>query len=967
MGHSESRDSIADVWGPRTPQAGNWPVRVDEHLIEQPDRWVQSACVLCANGCGLDIGVKDGRMVGVRGRQIDKVNRGRLGPKGLHGWQANASADRLTRPLIRRGGMLQEATWEEAMELIVSRSKELIRDYTANAMGFYHTGQLMLEEYYTLALIALGGLGTTHLDANTRLCTATAETALRESFGTDGQPGSYEDIDLAEVIFHIGHNVASQQTVLWSRILDRLHGANAPRLLVVDPRRTATAKQAYLHLAPRAGTNLVLMNGLLHLVIRAGAIDRGFIDAHTVGFPALAELVARYPPERVAQICDVQPARLEEAAELLGSAPSLVSTVLQGVYQSPQATAAAVQVNNLHLIRGMIGKPGCSVFQMNGQPSAQNSRECGASGTFPGMRNWQNPAHVEEIARIWNVEASKIPSYTEPTHAMEIFRRAEQGSLRMLWITCTNPAVSMPELSRIRRILGKPGLFLVVQDAFLTETAQFADVVLPAAMWGEKTGTFTNTERTVHIAHKAVEPPGEARSDFDIWVDYAQRMDLRDKDGLPLVKWSTPEEAFDGWRQMSAGRPCDYSGLNYPKLTGGSGISWPCNAQFPEGKPRLYTDGVFNTEASYCQGFGHILLNGGEQSPEQYRQHNPAGRAILKAADYEPPAESPNEEFPFTLTTGRVVYHWHTRTKTGRVKSLQEAAPEAFVQIAEADAVAQGIGANEWVEVRTRRGSLRARARVGDIRSRHLFVPFHYGYWDLPGNGAEGRERAANETTQPACDPVSKQPYLKSSAAQLFRIEEQTQGEQMNHNGEASRANVEKKAFDAVSAYQIVTTPKVPGLHVPVYLTMVQPGEEALAAAYESVAQRHADNAEVKTRCEAFAVRCREQAAGLHPLLAQYGSSEQPGATSLMSTLSGNVGMDNPSLGDMAMLGDLHNLHTMTNHLGVGFFALKQAGSAMNDAALRQTAERRMEELSVEQAWLNRQIRSLAAQALVVP
>ncbi len=586
---SESRDSIADVWGTRTPQEGNWPVRVDERVVEQPDRWVQSACVLCANGCGLDIGVRGGRMVGVRGRHADKVNRGRLGPKGLHGWQANASADRLTRPLIRRGNVLEEATWDEAMELIVSRSKELIRNYTANTMGFYHTGQLMLEEYYTLALIALGGLGTTHLDANTRLCTATAEAALCESFGTDGQPGCYEDFDLAEVIFHIGHNVASQQTVLWSRILDRLEGANPPRLLVVDPRRTETAKRAHLHLSPRIGTNLALMNGLLHLVIKQGAVDREFINEHTVGFEVLAALVAQYPPERVAHICDVPAARLEEAAELLGNAPTLVSTVLQGVYQSPHATAAAVQVNNLHLIRGMIGKPGCSVFQMNGQPSAQNSRECGASGTFPGMRNWQNPAHVKEIARIWNVEASRIPSYTEPTQAMEIFRRAEQGSLRMLWITCTNPAVSMPELSRIRRILGKPGLFLVVQDAFLTETAQFADVVLPAAMWGEKTGTFTNTERTVHIAHKAVEPPGEARSDFDIWVEYARRMELRDKDGLPLVKWSQPEEAFNSWRQMSAGRPCDYSGLSYAKLTGGSGISWPCNAQFPEGKLRLYT------------------------------------------------------------------------------------------------------------------------------------------------------------------------------------------------------------------------------------------------------------------------------------------------------------------------------------------------------------------------------------------
>ncbi len=376
---------------------------------------------------------------------------------------------------------------------------------------------------------------------------------------------------------------------------------------------------------------------------------------------------------------------------------------------------------------------------------------------------------------------------------------------------------------------------------------------------------------------------------------------------------------------------------------------------------------MFNTEASYCQGSGHTLLSGGEKSPEQYRQHDPASRAILKAADYEPPAESPNEEFPFTLTTGRVLYHWHTRTKTGRVNALQEAAPEAYVQISEEDAAAKGIAEGEWIEVRTRRGCIRARARVGESRSLHLFVPFHYGYWDLPGDEVGNHERAVNEATQPDCDPVSKQPYLKSSAAQILRVEDQTRGGQMNNNMDTVRASVEQKTSDAVSAYKAAATPKLPGLHVPVYLTLVQRGEEALAAAYSSVAQRHTDSAEVQTRCTKFAERSRQCAAGLQPLLAQFGSSEERGATSVMSTLSENVGIGNPGLGNMAMLRDLHDLHTMTNHLGVGFFALKQAGSAMNDVVLQQAAEGRMEELSVEQAWLNRQIRSLAAQALVVP
>jgi len=247
--------------------------------------------MLCSNGCAMDIGVKNGRMVGVRGRAMDHVNLGRLGPKGLNGWMANASADRLKRPLIRRASGLQEASWDEAMSLIVSRTQQLTHDYSVNTLGFYHTGQLLLEEYYTLALIVLGGLGTNNLDANTRLCTATAEAALCESFGTDGQPGSYADIDTTDALFHIGHNVASQQTVLWMRILDRLHGSNPPRLIVVDPRRTDTASEAHLHIAPRVGTNLAFMNGLLHLVLRNGHVDHNYVNAHTLGFEALQQTV----------------------------------------------------------------------------------------------------------------------------------------------------------------------------------------------------------------------------------------------------------------------------------------------------------------------------------------------------------------------------------------------------------------------------------------------------------------------------------------------------------------------------------------------------------------------------------------------------------------------------------------------------------------------------------------------------
>ena len=755
-----ARDSIRDVWGPRTGFAGEggWPERLDERTTHEPERWVKSVCVLCSTGCGLEIGVTDGHIVGVRGDRLDRVNRGRLGPKGLHGWEANHSADRLTGPLIRRGGRLEPASWDEALDLIAARTTSVKAQYGAGALGFYNSGQLCLEEYYTLSVIAEIGLGTNHLDGNTRLCTSTAALALIESFGTDGAPGSYTDLDATDAIFQIGHNMAHTQTVLWSRILDRRRGPSPPRLVVVDPRCTPTAAEADIHLAPRLGTNVAVLNGLLHLIIESDQIDHSFIHSHTVGFESLKDMVAKWTPERVAEVAHLPQDRFRAAAAILGGTRSLVSTVLQGVYQSNQATAAAIQVNNLHLIRGMIGKPGSTVFQMNGQPTAQNTRECGANGEMVAFRNWQNPSHVADFARVLNVDPEAVPAWGPPTHAMQIFRHAETGSLRFLWIIGTNPALSLPELRRIRKILD--GVFLVVQDAFLTETAQYADVVLPAALWGEKTGCVTNADRTVHLARKAIDPPGEARADLDILLDYARRMEFRDRAGQPLIKWHDAEGAFNAWRECSRGRPCDYSGLGYDKLDRASGIQWPCTEARPNGTERLYTNGVFNTAADYCELYGHDLVTGAEISPTQYRASDPKGRAVIKPADYVTPPEEPDTQYPFWLTTGRVVYHWHTRTKTGRVPALQAAAPVPVVEVNYEDATRLSISSGDRVRVGSRRGVVELQATLTDIIAGHLFIPFHYGN----DEAASLVPTAANELTLTDWDPVSKQPQFKFAA-----------------------------------------------------------------------------------------------------------------------------------------------------------------------------------------------------------
>lgn len=565
---------------------------------------------------------------------------------------------------------------------------------------------------------------------------------MRESFGSDGQPGSYADIDYTDCILMVGHNVAATQTVLWSRILDRLDGPSPPQLIVVDPRLSETGRRATLHLAPRIGTNLALLNGIQHLMFEKEWINEEYVSRHVVGREELKHVVAEYDPETVSSITGVPVPELDQAARILGTTKSLVSTALQGVYQSNQATASACQINNINLLRGALGRAGSGVLQMNGQPTAQNNRETGCDGEFPGFRNHQNPRHMRELAEIWNVEPVTLPHWGQPTHVQNLLKYIEGGSVGMFWVSGTNPLVSLPNLARARELLTRPGLFLVCQDIYMTETAAVADVVLPAAQWGEKTGCFTNADRTVHISHKAVEPPGECRSDLDIFLDYGRRMGLQDKDGAELFPWTRPEEVFEAWKKVSAGRPCDYTGLTYERLTGGSGIQWPCNEASPNGTERLFADAVFFTELETCETFGHDLETGAPYTLDQYKAINPAGRAILKSCRYSAPLEGPDDEFSLRLSTGRNVHQFHTRTKTGRT-ALQGACSEPEVRISAADAERLGVADREMVVVRSRRGAVELRCRIGRIAEGQVFIPFHFGYFD----SNDGRARAANELT----------------------------------------------------------------------------------------------------------------------------------------------------------------------------------------------------------------------------
>ena len=568
-----------------------------------------------------------------------------------------ATTDRLRTPLIRRGSSLVPATWDEALELIVRRTTSIRDAFTAQAVAFCASDRLSLEDAYTLSVVALAGVGTPHLRTAGG---TTASEALMESFGADGAPGSPRDVDGADAIFLVGGGLEDTEPQLRARILERLHGPRPPRLVVAGP-RPALGK-AGLHVPLRPGGGPALLDGLLHLILSADRIDHAFLRLHTTGFDALREAVRPWTPARSEAATGVPAGRLREAAAILGAAERLVSVVLPGA-------DAAVPVNNLHLVRGMIGRPGCTVFHQGGHPLAAHLRETGCDGALPAFRNRDNPAHVADLARVWNVEPWRIPTWARPAPLSGILEHVERGSVRMLW-------VSGADLGAVRT---RRSLFLVVSDASLTETAARADVVLPSALRHEKTGTYVRDDRSVRLAVKEVDPPGEARPEMDVYVDFARRMGFRDRDGGRLIPWSDPEGAFEAWKACSKGWPCDVSGLSYGRLRGGAAVPWPCTEESPDGTERLYADGVFPTEAGRGQTYGHDLATGAPVSPEAYRAANPAGRAILRAADRVPPELRRRREEPAARVRPVV---GRPRTRVADVLLLLEASERRLMEAA---------------------------------------------------------------------------------------------------------------------------------------------------------------------------------------------------------------------------------------------------------------------------------------------
>jgi anaerobic selenocysteine-containing dehydrogenase len=689
------------------------------------DHWVNSTCGYCSVGCGMQLGVRDSKVVSVRGNPDHPVNVGKLCPKGLAEHYAIDADDRAKYPLLRKNGQLTRIGWDEAIDTLVEKFRAVQQKYGPESLGVVSTGQLVTEEFYTLGKLVQLGFRTTNYDGNTTLCMSTAVSGYKRSFGSDGPPGAYEDLELADVILLIGANVAENHPILCTRLeLNR-----AKTLIVADPRVTKTAMMADIYLPVKPRSDLALINAILRILIDEELYNKEYVERHTTGFAELRASLEPYTIDYAANITGLSPELIRKTALLYGNAKAAFIGWTMGVNHSTKGTETVNAINNLALITGNIGRSGASPFSITGQCNAMGTREAGFASGLPGYRKFESEKDREELARLWNLPVDRIPTKRGLAYP-DIVEAAVSKKIRALWIIGTNPLVSFPNIDVLKHGLANLD-FLVVQDGFHpTPTTEIADMVLPAAIWGEKEGTYTNSERRVSKVNAAVNPPGEARSDFHIFLAVAERL------GCPeelFPGWREPSDAFDEWRRVTAGRLCDYSGMTYAALEANGGMQWPFSestSMKPEAVRRLYTDGEYQTED---------------------------GRARLLPTQWAPFPEQPNLEFPLILNTGRTVEHWHTRTKTGGISILQRISPRAWLEMNPVDAGKLGLRPHDRVDVISARGRVsKVELRITEIVAPgQIFLPFHFV------------ESNANQITQSACDPISREPNYKQCAVRV--------------------------------------------------------------------------------------------------------------------------------------------------------------------------------------------------------
>ncbi len=724
----------------------------------------RSTCPYCGVGCGVIIESEGATITGVRGDPGHPANFGRLCTKGasLHHTASRTVTlqTRLLHPLRRatRDAAPQALGWDAALDLATERFADTIATHGPDAVGFYVSGQLLTEDYYVFNKLAKGLIGTNNIDTNSRLCMSSAVAGYKQTLGADAPPACYDDLQHAQCLFIIGSNTAWAHPVLFRRIEDARRTNPRLKIIVADPRRTDTAEAADLYLPLQPGTDARLLGGMLHLMQREGWLDGAYIAAHTTGFDALQPYIAECTPERVALECGIDAQDLLTAARWFAGceggtglrAPTL-SLYCQGLNQSTSGTAKNAALVHLHLATGQIGKPGAGPLSLTGQSNAMGGREVGGmANLLSAHRDLANPAHRAEVAALWGLP--DVPARPGRT-AVEMFQAAADGEIKALWIACTNPAQSLPDQATVRRALQRAE-FVVVQEAFATTaTCQYADLLLPASTWGEKTGTVTNSERRISRVRSAVPAPGEARHDWQIAVQFAHRLEARLRPGRPtLFPYPTAqadagaEAIWNEHRESTRGRDLDITGLSYARIDAQGPQQWPCPDTAATGKARLYEDGRFPT---------------------------PDGRARFVPLECKGVAEPRSARHPFSLTTGRLRDQWHGMSRTGTLGQLFGHAPEPALQMHAQDMAAQGLQDGDLACVTSAHGSIVVPVQASaEMAPEQVFLAMHWGGEYLGGHACTGTRLAGvNALTTPAFCPTSKQPELKHAAVKVLKAE----------------------------------------------------------------------------------------------------------------------------------------------------------------------------------------------------
>ena len=720
------------------------PISIPSKKVKE---WKYTTCNYCSTGCAIEIGLDEQqKVVTSRGHAGADVNRGKLCIKGLLEHELFESPGRGTEPLIREKHYeaFEKTTWDNALDVTAQKIKEIQDKYGKDAFAVVSTGQLLTEEFYTLGKLTRGAIGTNNYDGNTTLCMASAVSGYKRSFGSDGPPGCYDDFEHTHCFMAFGSNLPEQHPIIYWRLKEALEKRKFP-LIVVDPRVTMLAQFADIHLPITPGTDCILINSMMHVIINEELQDQAYIDAHTQGFDAIKVLVQDYAPEVAQHDCGIDEDTIRNVARLYANAPAAMSIWTMGINQSTHGSDGVANINNLNLITGNIGKPGGTSLSITGQCNAMGTREWSSCSGLPGYRYLENADDRQEIADYWGIDPEFLPKKRGKAQT-DIFPAIETGEVKGMWIVATNPMTSMANTSRIRKMLESLD-FLVVQDVYEdVETNQYSHVYFPASVWSEKEGCHTNTERRVSLISNILPPYANSKPDLWIINQLAKRFDNHKTMNFP----DKAEDIFNEMKELSKGegRTLDISGMSYEKIIAARGIQWPYRegTEGLKGEPRLYTDGKFQT---------------------------PSGKANLIAVDFFNNNEQPCKDYPFWMNSGRVVEHFHTRTRTGKIGNCNKFSPTPYMEMNPDAAQELGIAHQSYVRLTSRRGDAVVMVQLTQRVARNMvFIPFHF-------------HDCVNRLTLGLLDPYSRQPAFKQGSVRIEPVDQ----------AEAARLNHERRTY----------------------------------------------------------------------------------------------------------------------------------------------------------------------------